>query len=193
MFEFFRASVVNLRRDWDALSHLFMDAKRRAYLKSHLPNLEDRISTLLTVSVYMGIACLFDSPMTFNDPGKSNLILRRVIDDLAPPKGTPERARIEADHLAMKPTVKLIKDWRNVIGAHWSLPTTIALVDYIKSGHKQPHPLPHIPLMAVRDVLQCLVSTTDAITKQIEGGPSQWYDFGVVREVNTLFAAAGVP
>src|SRR5205823_1948058 len=146
-FEFYVATVVNLRRDWDALANLFMDAKRRAYLYKAFPHLADAISTQLTISVYMGIAQLFDSPETFNDPKKANLVLRRVIDDLAPAAGTAERKSIEADYSAMEPTVKLIKKWRNVVGAHRSLTTILALVDYMKSGKTQPHPLPHIPLM----------------------------------------------
>src|SRR5438128_812904 len=84
MFDFYRASVATLRQDWDALAQLFMDGTRRAYLDQAVPTLADRVSTLLTVSVYMGVAQFFDPLMTFNHHSKSNLVLRRVIDDLAP-------------------------------------------------------------------------------------------------------------
>lgn len=191
MFDFFLASVAKLRRDWDALANLFMDAKRRAYLTKNVPVLGDCISTLLTVSVYMEIAQLFDPLMTFNDHRKSNLVLRRVIDDMAPPVGTAERTQIEADYMAMESTVKLIKEWRNVMGAHRNLITTIRLTDYVRSGHKQPHPLPHIPLMDVHHILECLVNITDAIVDHA-GVASSSYDFAVVREVDLIFAGIGL-
>src|SRR5258708_7250308 len=113
MFDFYRASVATIRRDWDAFSHFYLDGKRREYLNREVPTLADCVSTSLTVSIYMGLAQLFDPLMTFNQPSKSNLVLRRVIDDMAPPAGTPERAQIDADFVAMGPTIKLVKDWRN--------------------------------------------------------------------------------
>jgi hypothetical protein len=192
MFVFFVADVVSLCRDWEAFANCFMDKNRREYLQSTLPALADCISTVLTTSVYMKLAQFFDPMETFNDYAKSNLVLRRVIDDIAPPAGTPERHQIEADYDAMEPTIKLIRQRRNSFDAHKSLATTLAIVDYIKSGSTLPHPMPRIPLGQVADTLTRLVNITDLMTAHVEGKQVSWYDKRVIQEIKTIFDAAGV-
>jgi hypothetical protein len=187
MFVFYRASVADILRDWDTLSGVFLNHARAAYLKKHFPVLEDRMSLLFTTSVYMGVAQLFDPLTTFNDHTKSNLVLRRVIDDLAPPVGSSQRKQIDADYVAMQPTVQLIKEWRNVVGAHRSLATVMKIVDYIMSGHTHPHPLPRIPIGKLRDVVKRLISITDTINTHVEGQWSQWYEPALAHEIDTIF------
>lgn len=188
MFGFFWATVRNIRRDWDAVSCLFGDPKRREFLQKSFPAFADSIGTHLTISVYMGLAQLFDPPESFGDPNKRNLVLRRVIDDVAPPIGSPERTQIENDYKAMEPLVKRLKDWRNAVGAHRSLNTTLALMDYIENGHSTAHPLPHIPLMELHATLERLIGITDDLVKQVQGKFEPWYEPEVVREVDRLFA-----
>jgi hypothetical protein len=88
----------------------------------------------------------------------------------------------------MEPIVKLIKDWRNKVGAHRSLMITIELVDYIRSGHTKPHPLPHIPLMKVHAALKSLVTISDILFEYVSGQFVQWYESAIVNEVEAMFA-----
>ena len=93
----------------------------------------------------------------------------------------------------MEPTIKLIKEWRNAIGAHRSLTTAIALVDYTAGGCKPPHPLPRIPLKLLLGVIQGLVDTTDVLVEQVMGGFQPWYDPQITREIDWIFAALAEP
>jgi hypothetical protein len=188
MFNFFRAALIRMLTDWDVFRHLFLITDRNSYLQQHAPCLKDSVSTQLTIAVYMGIAQLFDPLATFNDPKHSNLVLRRVIDDLAPAAGTPERNEIEGHYRAMQPTVEKIRKWRNKIGAHRSLTIALELVEYIESGGAKPHPLPFIPIKEVTDVLHGLVRITDILTLHVDGQQFQWYDGAVIPEIENLFA-----
>lgn len=188
MFNFFRAALIRMLTDWDAFRHLFLIIDRNSYLQQQVPHLKDSVSTQLTVAVYMAIAQLFDPLATFNDPKHSNLVLRRVIDDLAPARGTPERNEIEGHYKAMQPTVEKIRKWRNRIGAHRSLTIALELVEYIESGGAKPHPLPFIPIKEVTDVLLGLVRITDILTLHVDGQQFQWYEGAVIPEIESLFA-----
>ena len=44
MFAFFCGTVAKLRRDWEALSHLFMDRARRDYLNRMFPRLRTALA-----------------------------------------------------------------------------------------------------------------------------------------------------
>jgi hypothetical protein len=187
MFNFYRAALIRMLTDWDAFRHLFLINDRNSYLKQHAPRLKDSVSTQLTIAVYMGIAQLFDPLATFNNPKHSNLVLRRVIDDLAPPTGTLGRNEIESHYKAMQPTVEKIKNWRNKIGAHRSLTIALELVEYIESSGAKPHPLPFIPIKEVTEVLHGLVRITDILTLHVDGEQFQWYDGGVIPEIESLF------
>jgi hypothetical protein len=102
-----------LRRQWDALNLLFVDLNRPRGLCDLIPDLADAAATAFTVMVYLEIAKLHDPLESMGQPSKRNLVLRRVIDEIAPPTGTPERDKIEAEYMRIQPTVEKIKQWRN--------------------------------------------------------------------------------
>jgi hypothetical protein len=107
----FAGAVQVLRRQWDSLYFLFVANKdRRRALAHFAPNLSDAAALAFTVMVYMDIAKLHDPVITMNQPNKRNLVLRRVIDEIAPPAGTAERVAIELEFAKIQPTVEKIKE-----------------------------------------------------------------------------------
>jgi len=157
----FAISVGHIRRQWDALHYLFRVPATKQSLIKITPALSDIIATSLTVTVYILITQLYDPPISMKDPTKRNLVLQRVLDELAPAKGTPERAKIDAEFERVKPTFDKLKIWRNCVGAHKDLTTAIGIVDHILGART--NPIPRIPLADVEETVKWLISLKDVV------------------------------
>jgi hypothetical protein len=152
-----------LRRQWESLYYLFIgDQITHRWIKTAIPALADSVGLSLTVMVYLEIAKLHDPATSMNRPDKRNLVLRRVIDELAPPTGTPARSRIEDEYLKLQPTAAKIKDWRNSVGAHKDLLMSLRVMDHLLN-RSQPHPLPFIPLFELQSAVNSIFEITDLI------------------------------
>src|SRR5258706_11532254 len=143
----FFASAGMIRKQWDSFHHLFLaNAQRTKAIDALAPELCDAINTALTVIVYQLLAQLNDPVISNNNPQRRNLVLRRVIDEIAPPAGTAQRKKIDADYQAMLTTLDKLKRWRNAVGAHKDLETAFGVIDYMLDPSANVNPIPFIGL-----------------------------------------------
>ena len=182
----FVSAVGVIRQSWETWHRLFMDDNRcRFDLQANAPTLAETINLSLTITLYMLIAQLNDPEISMNDPHKRNLVLRRVLDSVAPPKGTLARDRIEAHYARMQPTLEKLKQWRNAVGAHKDLMTSLKIMEHLDNPTVTPNPLPFIPVMDVLMTVEGLVAITDEIVNHHLSGV-EWYQGRVSTEVQNV-------
>lgn len=163
LFDTFLAYANILCRHWDALYNLYLIPGRLKFWESFTPYLTDCINTAITASVYLDIAKLNDRVISQNHHGKANLVLRRVIEDLAPSVGTPERNAVEAEYARLLPTVEKLKEWRDKFGAHSDLLRALATLEHLTTGTPPSNPIPFISLRELSEAVDCITRITDAI------------------------------
>jgi hypothetical protein len=181
----FASSMQLMRRQWNALELLFVDSVQRGKLYAFAPRLCDAIHTALTVTLYLEIVKLHDPLFSNNDVNKSNLVLRRVIDEVAPPVGSRERAAIESDYDKMQPTIKKLKDWRIGFGAHKDLVKSLQMQSHLNNRDREPNPIPRIVVKELRECVDGHIRITDCMISYYLPD-FQWYDDQIGEEVRKV-------
>jgi hypothetical protein len=114
---------------------------------------------------------------------KANLVLRRVIDDLAPPDGTPERATIEKDYAEALALAHPILHARDKLGAHNDLLTNLQVAEHYLFN-TCPYPVKNVTVGEIEEIMLRLIRITDEIVAKHRLG-TQWYERKI--EVKELF------
>jgi hypothetical protein len=189
----FTVAVDTIRGIWEVFDELFLVSQKRSEVMRHFAQhtvscVEGSLKTFL----YMAIAQLNDPAETLNDPAKANLVLARVIDDLAPAPGTADRDAIDVDCATFRASAYPITKWRQKWGAHRDLLKALAVVDHLTAG--APHPLPEIPATTVKEAVNCLIRIAQALVNEHTPGKQWCVPSAAKREVEKfvrLFESAG--
>jgi AbiU2 len=181
LFEAYVSIMAFQRRLWETTFDVFLKnppghivnaMTRGDVLDIVAPNLFDVLTHACILTACSNIASLLDPRSSQKDPSKMNLVMRRVVDDLAPPIGTPERAAIEADLGRVDNLAKPILLSRNKIGAHNDLSMNLAIARHYAEATQ--YPLPVATVGDLEEIMDCLVRITDAIVGHFRPG-QQWY------------------
>jgi hypothetical protein len=155
-------------------------------------NLFDYLEYATVLTVLMGVASFLDKVHMGTDQSKANLVLRRVVNDLAPPVGTPERLKIEADLARAEQLATPIFLTRDKLGAHHDLATNIGVMKHYRHGDA--YPLRNATGAELEEIMECFTRITDAIVATAAPG-RVWYarEIEVDRFFDTLLRGLTIP
>ena len=191
MFDAYISIVQFQFRAWQSTLELFLKnpmnigslvMTRNDMMRLVAGELFDALYDASVLNVYSGLAGLLDKEYSLNDQSRANLVLRRVIDDIGPTLGTPERSAVENDFAMLKRLADPITQSRNKAGAHLDLMIAIAILDHHQKG--APYPLPLLNVGQLEQIMELLARITDAIVSNFSPR-LQWRPKGI--NVDVLF------
>jgi hypothetical protein len=170
----------DLRQMWAATVEVFNTdhdnlgaVRRRDIINMVAPRLFDCFAQACNLTVLSGIAAMLDPPHSTGNLSKANLVLRRVIDDLAPPEGTPERAAIEKGYAEAIALARPILHARDKLGAHNDLLTNRQVTEHYLFNTA--YPMKNVTVGEIDEIMLRLNRITDAIVAKHRPG-TQWYE-----------------
>lgn len=186
------------RRVWEASVEMFHKPAAESPLAPRMtrmqvmhivaPDLFSVLRDVCVLTVDAGIACLLDPEISMNDPTKPNLVLSRVIADLAPPHGTPARAAVDAAYDELKKLADPIRTSRNKVGAHLDLRVALAILNHDDDpAGMTSYPLKPVTVGELERMMELLTRITDEIVAHARPGRS-WYEQPISADVNKLFS-----
>jgi hypothetical protein len=142
-------------------------------------------------SLFAGIASLFDDLHFNTDPSKANLVLSRVIADLAPLHGTEVRKTIDREFTRATALARRIEFNRDKIGSHNDLVTNLQIEQHYRTG--APYPAKRITVRRILKIMASLNTITDAIVAHNRPSEPTWYDSDLQIERFFDILADGIP
>jgi hypothetical protein len=175
---------------WDVTRDVFHTDTRRLDLMRRVdamnvvaPRLFGILGRACELTVLSGIASFLDEIHFPNRPDRANLVLERVIEDLGPRVGTPERIRMEIDFKRAKALAKPILESRNKVGAHNDLILNLMVANHERTGTK--YPLANATVGQIDKIMRRFIRITDGIVARHGTAKIIWGDEGI--ETQRLF------
>jgi hypothetical protein len=198
LFEAYLRIVAYQRRVWEACLEMFHKPAGENPLSPRMtrmdvmsivaPDLFGALRDACVLAVNSGIACLLDPENSMKKPDKQNLVLSRVVRELGPPLGTPERSAVDADLAELQSLAEPVRVSRNKVGAHLDLSVALAILHHDEDDTgATPYPLTLVSVGQTERMMELLTRITDAVVAHFRRG-YRWYEHQIAAEVDQLFS-----